>query len=153
MDARNLTFERAYFDLIYSFHALEHIVDPQRALEEMSRVLKPGGHYLIGTPNKSRILAYIGSDDSLWEKIHWNAVDWSMRLQGQWSNEAGAHAGFTKNQLMALCAESFGTSSDISADYYLTRYREHGVAIRWLINSGLYNWVSRRCTSTELWLH
>ena len=46
MDARNLTFNNAYFDFVYSFHALEHITDPRRALIEMSRVLKRGGHYI-----------------------------------------------------------------------------------------------------------
>lgn len=141
MDARDLKFDSAYFDLVYSFHALEHITDPRRALIEMSRVLEPGGHYLIGTPNKSRVFGYIGSDEPLTKKILWNAVDWSKRLQGKWSNEAGAHAGFTKRQLMELCAEAFGNSSDVSADYYLARYREHEFAMKWLVNSGLCHWA------------
>jgi len=42
MDARNLTFDNADFDFVYSFHALERITDPRRALIEMSRVLKRG---------------------------------------------------------------------------------------------------------------
>lgn len=137
MDARNLTFNNAYFDFVYSFHALEHITDPRRALIEMSRVLKRGGHYLIGTPNKSRVFGYIGSDEPLKTKILWNAYDWSKRLQGKWSNELGAHAGFTKRQLMELCAEAFGSSSDVSGDYFLARYREYEFTMKWLINSGL----------------
>ena len=49
----------------------------------------------------------------------------------------GAHAGFTKRQLMELCAEAFGSSSDVSGDYYLARYREYQFTMKWLINSGL----------------
>lgn len=48
MDARDLRFPDASFDLIYSFHVLEHIPEPERALREMARALRPGGRYLNG---------------------------------------------------------------------------------------------------------
>jgi len=41
MDARELEFSDASFDLVYSFHALEHIPTPARALAEMARILRP----------------------------------------------------------------------------------------------------------------
>jgi glycosyltransferase involved in cell wall biosynthesis len=61
MDACNLKFPNGCFDLVYSFHALEHIANPHQALLEMARVLRPGGAYLIGTPNKSRLVGYLGA--------------------------------------------------------------------------------------------
>jgi ubiquinone/menaquinone biosynthesis C-methylase UbiE len=38
-------------DLICSEHVFEHFPRPQRVLEECSRVLKGGGHLLVGGPN------------------------------------------------------------------------------------------------------
>jgi len=42
----------ASFDVVASFDVLEHIPDTDAHLREVSRVLKPGGWYLIQTPNK-----------------------------------------------------------------------------------------------------
>ncbi len=38
------------FDLIVAFSVFEHISDPVPALKEMSRILKDGGHLLVGMP-------------------------------------------------------------------------------------------------------
>jgi ubiquinone/menaquinone biosynthesis C-methylase UbiE len=50
MDAQELAFEDASFDMIYSFHCIEHIPDLARAFREMDRVLKPGGSILLVYP-------------------------------------------------------------------------------------------------------
>jgi SAM-dependent methyltransferase len=42
----------ATFDAVLSFDVFEHIRDSDRHLHEVARVLKPGGHYLLQTPNK-----------------------------------------------------------------------------------------------------
>ena len=42
-DVRNLPFHDNYFDFIFSTSAFEHITDLDLALNEMHRVLKPGG--------------------------------------------------------------------------------------------------------------
>lgn len=55
-DATSLDFADGRFDCIYSFHALEHIPDYRKALQEMRRVLAPGGTYCIGTPNRLRLV-------------------------------------------------------------------------------------------------
>jgi SAM-dependent methyltransferase len=47
-----LPFQDASFDLVLSFDVLEHIRDSDAHLAEVSRVLKPGGRYLIQTPSK-----------------------------------------------------------------------------------------------------
>ena len=38
-------------DVVIMSELIEHLVDPDRALEEVRRVLKPGGHLLLSTPN------------------------------------------------------------------------------------------------------
>ena len=40
------------FDVVISSEVIEHTVDPQRAISEMHRVLKPGGLMVVTTPNK-----------------------------------------------------------------------------------------------------
>ena len=42
-DVRELPYGSGVFDLVMSAHVLEHLVDPSVALNEMVRVLKPGG--------------------------------------------------------------------------------------------------------------
>jgi FkbM family methyltransferase len=43
VDAMDLVYRDDLFDAVVSFNALEHIPDPVRALEEMLRVVRPGG--------------------------------------------------------------------------------------------------------------
>jgi ubiquinone/menaquinone biosynthesis C-methylase UbiE len=43
--------ENASVDLIYSDYVLEHVEDPDAFFAEANRVLKPGGHLCLRTPN------------------------------------------------------------------------------------------------------
>lgn len=50
MQAERLDFPDASFDLLCSFHAIEHVPPIGQALAEMARVVKPGGRLLICYP-------------------------------------------------------------------------------------------------------
>ena len=63
--ARELA-ETEQFDLVLSFDVIEHIPDTERHLLEVRRVLKPGGSYLLQTPNKWT--------NSIFETIRWRSV-------------------------------------------------------------------------------
>jgi SAM-dependent methyltransferase len=59
LDARNetieaMTFPDASFDMFISQDVFEHIFDPERAIREVARVLKPGGIYLMTVPLVNR---------------------------------------------------------------------------------------------------
>ena len=56
----NLEFEDNHFDSVFSMAAVEFISDPEKAMQEMKRVVKPGGKILLGTIRK----------DSDWGEIY-----------------------------------------------------------------------------------
>jgi len=136
-DATALPFDTATFDFVYSYHALEHIPCYRDALSEMSRVLAKGGGLWIGTPNRTRLVGYIGSNATLLQSIRWNAADWSARLQGRFRNEFGAHAGFTLKELGEELRVLFSRIDEATLDYYLTIYPHWARTMRLLHSSGL----------------
>ena len=50
-DASRLPFRDAAFDLVYADNVLEHLDRPELVFAEVARVLKPGGRFLVKTPN------------------------------------------------------------------------------------------------------
>jgi SAM-dependent methyltransferase len=122
-DATDLQFADESFDLVYSYHALEHIPRYRTALSEMRRVLAEDGHYCVGTPNRLRLIGYLGSKDtSLAQKFLWNANDWSARLRGRFRNEYGAHAGFSPEELSTELGNVFSSADDTTLQYYIEVY-------------------------------
>lgn len=57
-DAESLPFEDDSFDLVHSKDSLHHMEEPERALAEYRRVLKPGGHALIVEANRYNPIFY-----------------------------------------------------------------------------------------------
>jgi 2-polyprenyl-3-methyl-5-hydroxy-6-metoxy-1,4-benzoquinol methylase len=55
------------FDLVTSFHVIEHLIDPMALLRLASRVLKPGGIVFLETPN-------IGGIGALVKKGRWSMI-------------------------------------------------------------------------------
>lgn len=63
-DICNLPFEDNQYDIIFCNHVLEHIPDDIKAMQELFRVLKPGGMAIIQIPQDlSRTTTF--SDDSI----------------------------------------------------------------------------------------
>ena len=50
-DIWNAAYPDEFFDFIHISHVIEHVMDPRAYIQEMRRILKPGGHLAIGTPN------------------------------------------------------------------------------------------------------
>lgn len=58
-DAESLPFRTASFDVVYSFGVLHHTPDTQGSIDEVHRVLKPGGEAIIGLYHRySAFFAY-----------------------------------------------------------------------------------------------
>jgi ubiquinone/menaquinone biosynthesis C-methylase UbiE len=132
-DAMSLDFEDETFDFVFSYHALEHIPDPHKALREMHRVLKPGGGFWIGTPNRTRVVGYIGAKEgTLGEKIRWNLTDYKARLSGKFRNEFGAHAGFSPSELQSMLTSVFTTVDNVSDKYFRSIYPGYAGALNFV---------------------
>jgi SAM-dependent methyltransferase len=65
VDGVALPFPDRSFDVVLSFDVFEHIPDSDAHLEEVRRVLRPGGVYLLQTPNKW--------SNVLFETIRWRS--------------------------------------------------------------------------------
>lgn len=50
MDIHNIPFEDNTFDVIFCNHVLEHVEDDLKAMQEMHRVLRPGGWAILQIP-------------------------------------------------------------------------------------------------------
>ena len=57
-NVENLPFEDASFDVVHSKDSLHHMEQPERAIAEYSRVVKPGGHVLIVEANRYNPVFY-----------------------------------------------------------------------------------------------
>lgn len=76
MDVYKLEFPDEYFDAVFSVAAFEFVSDPAGAMDEIFRVVKKGGHILIGTIN----------GDSSWGELY--------SSQGQSQDSVFRHACF-----------------------------------------------------------
>ena len=52
-----------YFDIITMNHVLEHLINPQEVLEEIHRILKPNGTFVVGVPNSNSLASKIFKSD------------------------------------------------------------------------------------------
>jgi ubiquinone/menaquinone biosynthesis C-methylase UbiE len=50
-DIQNLSFDSSSFDIVISCETIEHVPFPYKALEELNRVLKPGGIFILTCPS------------------------------------------------------------------------------------------------------
>jgi SAM-dependent methyltransferase len=66
-EAETIPFDTGSFDLVVSFHVLEHVTEPEPYLSELARVCRVGGHVVVVTPNRAFRLA---ADERPWNRFH-----------------------------------------------------------------------------------
>jgi SAM-dependent methyltransferase len=57
-DGRAIPFADGSFSAVGAFNVLEHVEEPVSFLDEMARVLKPGGRMVVSSPNFLRMLGW-----------------------------------------------------------------------------------------------
>jgi len=65
---QELKFPDHSFDVVVMWHVLEHVSDPRPTLAEVSRILRPGGLFLVAVPN-------FGSPEAQLSKAGWFHLD------------------------------------------------------------------------------
>lgn len=55
-DTENLSFADGYFDFVFMTEVLEYLLNPAKALQEVSRVLEASGSFLLTVPNRDWLL-------------------------------------------------------------------------------------------------
>lgn len=86
--AEELPYADASFDAVLSFDVLEHLHDVDRHLDEVCRVLRGGGHYLLQTPNKWTNIAF---ETMATRSLRWREYHPSLHTPGQLRRRLGRH--------------------------------------------------------------
>jgi len=60
-DIQRLPFAGSSFDAVLASHVMEHLMQPDEALTEIARVLRPGGRFLLLTPNRFHYVPLMAS--------------------------------------------------------------------------------------------
>lgn len=91
-DLVNLPFEDHSFDVVFCNHVLEHIIEDRKAMNELYRILKPGGWGILQVPLK-RSLETSYEDFSItdpkertkhfgqYDHVRWYGMDYFTRLK------------------------------------------------------------------------
>ncbi len=95
-----------HFDVVYSYMVMEHVAEPDRFMAAVARCLKPGGVYLMITPNKrhyftrtAAALHALRLDELVLRMIHRGTVDeYHYPVQYRFNDEPR----------IAACAERLG---------------------------------------------
>jgi ubiquinone/menaquinone biosynthesis C-methylase UbiE len=107
-DLCQLNYSDNSFDVLFCHHVLEHIPEPDKALREMFRVLKPGG--IIGVRDTDMGGMLVTPDDELVER-------WFVLHEAYWIN-VGGHPRLGR-QLGKLLTETGFNRVEMSASYYV----------------------------------
>ena len=139
-DAHDLPFPDASFDVAYALRVFEIVGEPRRALEEMARVLRPGGHLVVNGPDVDA-WTIDATDREVTRKVLHYASDfetngWVGRQLPAWCKEAG----LTEIQVapVGLCLMEFAPIYDLC----LRDFAAHAVAAGAVTAEAVEAWVA-----------
>jgi ubiquinone/menaquinone biosynthesis C-methylase UbiE len=99
-----LPFSEASFDLVYMTEVIEHLANPDGAIEEVRRILRPGGHLVLSTPNlaclPNRALLLLGVQPLFSEVSLKRVLGRRLGILGQGGQPVGHLRLYTKSSLI-----------------------------------------------------
>jgi ubiquinone/menaquinone biosynthesis C-methylase UbiE len=115
IDAECLPFEDSSFDVVYSWGVIHHSEHPERIIEEIRRVLKPGGRFIGMMYGRHSLVAL-----RVWAKFGLaKGKPWMSLREGVWNHvESIGTKAYTPQELQLL----FGTFSSVRTEPILTEY-------------------------------
>jgi 2-polyprenyl-3-methyl-5-hydroxy-6-metoxy-1,4-benzoquinol methylase len=113
-DGSTLPLESSSFDVILSYEVIEHVQNESQTLEELSRVLKPGGEMVISVPNKGWVFETHGANLPL---LPWNRVPFFSWLPHSIHSRFAKARIYKKNEIIRLLADH---RFDILTTMYIT---------------------------------
>jgi len=98
-DAENLPFPSDQFDLGYSFGVLHHSPNTERAVEELVRVIRPGGELKMMLYNRRSIAVFnVWVKQALLRGRPWRSLRWAL-----WHHmESAGTKGYTRSEILRV---------------------------------------------------
>lgn len=102
VDAGEIPYPDHSFDVVFADNVMEHLEDPLRVFNEISRVLKPGGRLLFKTPNRNHYMPLVARLSPL--SFH----QWLNRKRGRLEEDTfpTMYRCNSKRQLLNIASQS-----------------------------------------------
>jgi SAM-dependent methyltransferase len=84
-DVRKIPLEDDKFDVVVSFETIEHIYEQQQFLAEVKRVLRPGGLFIVSTPERD-VYSPLYSSANTFHKKELSKAEFEALLKRNFSN-------------------------------------------------------------------
>jgi SAM-dependent methyltransferase len=122
----HLPFSDGSIDLVYMAEVIEHLVDPDATLEDVHRVLAPGGYLLLSTPNLAcllnRMMLLFGAQPFFTEVSTRRVLGRRFRAFGEGAAPVGHLRIATLSSLRQLLdAQGFGVEDVVGATFLKTK--------------------------------
>lgn len=116
MDLTNLSVKSDVIEFIVCYHVLEHIKDDTKSIQELYRVLKPGGTAILQVP-------FGGANDRTFESDEYDSTNRAMNLK-LYGHPTHVRRYGKIDYLAKLKSSGF----DVQMDTYVNSFSEHDVA-------------------------
>jgi len=67
--AEDLPFRSSFFDKVYCYEVLEHVYDLKKTMDEIKRVLKPEGIFILSVPSEKSEKKLLNKNPNYWKQI------------------------------------------------------------------------------------
>ena len=111
----SLPFDDDQFDAATSFETIEHLAEPEKFIDELHRVIKPGGKLFLSCPNSlTHSLSTVRKTDNPWHLSEMTLAELRQRVSLRFDIESTWHQTPSLEQIMAQHVENLNLCIDRS---------------------------------------